>query len=44
MAINTLRKVNRIYHQYLIIKDSMDKNNPLLKALAVRTMGCLRVK
>lgn len=25
-------------------KDSMDKNNPLLRALAVRTMGCLRVK
>jgi vesicle coat complex subunit len=31
MAINSFRK------------DALDKNNPLLRALAVRTMGCIRV-
>jgi vesicle coat complex subunit len=32
LAINSFRK------------DSRDKTNPLLRALAVRTMGCIRVK
>eukprot|EP01017_Pseudomicrothorax_dubius_P036123 TRINITY_DN5143_c0_g1_i8.p1 TRINITY_DN5143_c0_g1~~TRINITY_DN5143_c0_g1_i8.p1 ORF type:complete len:930 (-),score=303.67 TRINITY_DN5143_c0_g1_i8:123-2912(-) len=32
LSINTLRK------------DSMDKSNPLIRALAVRTMGCIRVE
>lgn len=26
------------------IQDAVDKNNPFLRALAVRTMGCIRIK
>ena len=32
LAINSFRK------------DAMDKQNPFLRAMAVRTMGCIRVK
>jgi vesicle coat complex subunit len=27
-----------------LIKDAVDKTNPFLRALAVRTMGCIRIK
>ncbi len=32
MGVNTFRK------------DAIDRNNPFLRALAVRTMGCIRIK
>ena len=48
LAVNTFVKVdNKIYNAsfnlcFTFIKDSQDPN-PLVRALAVRTMGCIRV-
>jgi len=39
LGVNTFRKV-----KYLYIQDALDKNNPFLRALAIRTMGCIRIK
>ena len=41
LAINSFRKA--IFF-YLIYQDGVDKTNPFLRALAIRTMGCIRVK
>jgi len=39
LGVNTFRKVN-----FWLFKDAIDKTNPFLRGLAVRTMGCIRIK
>ncbi len=45
MGINTFRKVDNIeYYCVTLPKDSRERANPLLRALAIRTMGCIKIE